>query len=109
MQRTAILLMTTAALATGAIAATAAPRPPKPEHAAHASAPVPKLTLAQAQTIALRARPGQVIDHELETEAGGSGLRYAFDIKSGATSYEVGVDANTGQVLENRVEGADPD
>lgn len=109
MQRTSLLLMTIAALATSAGGALAGPKPAAAEHAAHAPLPAPKLTLEQAKVIALRARPGQVTDHELETEAGGSGLRYAFDIKHGAATYEVGVDANTGQVLENSVEGAHPD
>lgn len=65
-----------------------------------------KITLAQARTIALKARPGTVIDQELEKEAGGSGLRYAFDVKAGKTTYEVGVDAATGKVLENGAETA---
>ena len=111
MKRTATMLMTTVAIAAGAATAIAAPKPPVAEHASHAPAPAatPKLTLEQARAIALHARPGEVTDHEIETEAGGSGLRYAFDIRSGATTYEVGVDANTGQVLENSVEDADPD
>jgi uncharacterized membrane protein YkoI len=65
-----------------------------------------KITLAQARAIALKARPGTVIDQELEKEAGGSGLRYAFDVKAGKTTYEVGVDAATGKVLENGAETA---
>lgn len=72
-------------------------------------APKPKLTLAQAQVIALKARAGKVTDHELEAEKGGSGLRYSFDIKAGGKAYEVGVDAVTGKVLENIVEGPNPD
>ena len=109
MKHTATMLMTTVAIAAGAATAIAAPKPPEAEHASHAPAATPKLTLEQARAIALHARPGEVTDHEIETEAGGSGLRYAFDIRSGATTYEVGVDANTGQVLENSVEDADPD
>ncbi|WP_204348687.1 PepSY domain-containing protein, partial [Serratia marcescens] len=65
--------------------------------------------LAQAQAIALKARPGKVTDHELEAEKGGSGLRYSFDIKTGAGTFEVGVDAVTGRVLENVAEGPHPD
>lgn len=107
MKPSAILFLAIAGLAASAIAAIAAPQAAMPGHAAHA--PAPKLSLEQAQAIALQARPGQVTDHEIEKEEGGSGVRYAFDIKSGAAIYEVGVDANTGQVLENSVEGADPD
>jgi hypothetical protein len=46
---------------------------------------------------------------ELEKEKGGSGLRYSFDIKSGKITYEVGIDARSGEVLENSKEGAHPD
>ena len=68
-----------------------------------------KVTLDEARAIALKARPGTVTDQELEKEKGGSGLRYSFDIKDGKTTYEVGVDAQTGKVLENAAEGAHPD
>ncbi len=72
-------------------------------------APHAKFTMSQATAIALRARPGVVTDSELEREHGGSGLRYSFDIKSQAVVYEVGVDAKTGKVLENKAEGPHPD
>jgi uncharacterized membrane protein YkoI len=68
-----------------------------------------KVSLAKAEAIALKARPGDVTDRELEKERGGSGLRYSFDIRSGGRTYEVGVDAITGKVLENAPEGANPD
>ncbi len=68
-----------------------------------------RVTPAQAQAIALQARPGQVTDHELEREAGGTGLRYSFDIRSDGKTFEVGVDARTGAVLENQQEGPNPD
>ena len=67
------------------------------------------ITIAQARVIALKAHPGQITDQELENEGGGSGLRYSFDIKSGGTTHEVGVDAKTGHVLENKAEGPHPD
>jgi uncharacterized membrane protein YkoI len=67
------------------------------------------VTLAQAQVIALKTRPGRITDQELEKEGGGSGLRYSFDIKAGSHVYEVGVDAADGRVLENGAEGAHPD
>ena len=67
-------------------------------------APQAKVSLEQARTIALNVRPGQITDQELEKENGGSGLRYSFDIKSGRTTYEVGVDAQSGKVLENGVD-----
>jgi uncharacterized membrane protein YkoI len=68
-----------------------------------------KVSLAQARAIAVKARPGSITDQELEREKGGSGLRYSFDIKIGKTVYEVGVDAQSGKILENAAEGAHPD
>ena len=68
-----------------------------------------KITLEQATETALKARPGKIADKELEREKGGSGLRYSFDILSNGQTYEVGVDAQTGTVLENGHEGAHPD
>jgi uncharacterized membrane protein YkoI len=68
-----------------------------------------KVTLSEASSIALRARPGAITDQELEKEKGGSGLRYSFDIKSGKATYEVGVDATSGKVLQNTKEGRHPD
>lgn len=89
--------------ATGVLAAT-------PSHFAGANLlPQAKITLAQARTTALAARPGQITDQELEKERGGTGLRYSFDIKSKGKTFEVGVDARTGKVLENDGEGPDAD
>lgn len=66
-----------------------------------------KVTLKQARAAALHARPGVIVDQELEKEKGGSGLRYSFDVKSKGTTYEVGVDARTGKVLENDLDTPD--
>lgn len=68
-----------------------------------------KVTMAQATAIALKAHPGRITDKELENEGGGSGLRYSFDIVSGGKTFEVGVDAKSGAVLENKTEGKNPD
>jgi uncharacterized membrane protein YkoI len=68
-----------------------------------------KVTLPEARAIALKAFPGKITDEELETEKGGSGLRYSFDIKNGGVTHEVGVDAKTGKLLENSVEGPHAD
>jgi uncharacterized membrane protein YkoI len=65
--------------------------------------------MAQAEATALKARPGKITDKELEKEGGGSGLRYSFDIVSNGVTYEVGVDAKTGRILENKTEGKNPD
>ena len=71
--------------------------------------PLAKITLAKARATALAARAGQITDQELEKERGGTGLRYSFDIKSKGKTFEVGVDARTGKVLENDAEGPDAD
>jgi uncharacterized membrane protein YkoI len=68
-----------------------------------------KITMAEARAIALKAHPGKITDEELENEGGGSGLRYSFDIKVAKGTQEVGVDAMTGNVLENKLEGPNPD
>jgi hypothetical protein len=68
-----------------------------------------KIGIAEARVIALRAHAGSIVSEELEKEPGGSGLRYSFDIKHGAATQEVGVDAQTGKVLENSKEGPHPD
>lgn len=68
-----------------------------------------KVSLEQARATALKAHPGKVTDEELEKEKGGSGLRYSFDIRHGKVTQEVGVDAMTGEVLENAPEGKNSD
>lgn len=60
-----------------------------------------KLSIDQARTIALKAHPGVITDQELAKQPGGSGYRYAFNIKDNAGEAHVAVDAKTGQVLEN--------
>lgn len=72
-------------------------------------APQARITLAAARAAALKAHPGVITDQELEKEAGGTGLRYSFDIKNHGKTFEVGVDAVTGRVLENAAEGPHPD
>jgi len=64
---------------------------------------------ADARAKALKAFPGKIVSEELEKESGGSGLRYSFVIRQDATKHEVGIDAKTGAVLENAVEGENPD
>ncbi len=59
-----------------------------------------KISMEEARVIALKAHPGKITDEELETETGGSGLRYSFDIRDGNTAHEVSVDAKTGKIQE---------
>ena len=72
-------------------------------------APQAHISIEQARALALAARSGEVTDQELERESGGSGLRYSFDIKNAGMTYEVGVDALSGAILENAPEGPNPD
>lgn len=97
------------AIATAALLGTAAAAA-VPSHFAGAELlPQAKITLAQARQTAVRAHPGVITDQELEKERGGTGLRYSFDIKANGKTFEVGVDARTGKVLENDAEGPDAD
>jgi uncharacterized membrane protein YkoI len=66
--------------------------------------PQAKVSLSQARATALKREHGIIVDQELEKEAGGSGLRYTFDIKVGKVVREVGVDAATGKILEDIVD-----
>ena len=65
--------------------------------------------LVHARKLALEAYPGKIVSEELEKESGGSGLRYSFVILHHREKHEVGVDAKTGKVLENSMEGQRPD
>ena len=60
-----------------------------------------RITLVEARAVALRIFPGKILKQELEKEVGGSGLRYSFDIQNKQVVHEVGVDAQTGKLLEN--------
>jgi len=68
-----------------------------------------RLGIEQARRIALAVHPGRIADEELEHEAGGSGLRYSFDIRRDRVTQEVGIDAVTGRVLTDAPEGSNPD
>lgn len=65
------------------------------------SSPPAKLTQAQARAIALKRAPGKIVDGEYEKENGG--WRYSFDIRQPGRRdiHEIGVDANTGRIVED--------
>jgi uncharacterized membrane protein YkoI len=67
------------------------------------------VTPPQARQIALKACPGKIVSEEIEKESGGSGLRYSFIISNKKDQHEIGVDAKTGTLLENSLEGHNPD
>ena len=71
--------------------------------AAQATAPAHEVSMAQAKSIALKAAPGKVISSEHEKE--GAGWRYSFDIQQKGHVQEIGVDAKTGKIVENKSEG----
>lgn len=73
--------------------------------------PMAKVSLPQASKTTLAAHPSVITDQEFEKKGGGTGLRYSFDFngKGTGTTFEVGVDAHTGKVLENKAEGPNPD
>jgi len=64
--------------------------------------PKPKLSMAQARTIALKRAPGRIKDAEYEFEKGG--WRYSFDILQGKRIHEIGVNAMTGAIVEDGFE-----
>lgn len=69
-----------------------------------------KISMRQAEQVVHKALPGgHITDRELERERGGSGLRYSFDVKTNGKTREIGVDAVTGRLLENSIEGPNAD
>lgn len=65
----------------------------------------PKITMAEAQAIALKKAPGKVKSAELENEHGK--LIYSFDIATSAkTITEVNVDALNGKIVAVQQENA---
>lgn len=101
--------LTLALAVVGALAGSAAAERLPANFTGHQLGSQAKVSLDRARAIALKARSGAITDQELEKEAGGSGLRYSFDVRSAGHTYEVGVDARTGAVLENGAEGKNPD
>lgn len=91
---------TVALLAAGLLAATAAQATAA---AATARPPIAKISLSQARAIALKAAPGRIVKKDYENENGG--WRYSFDIKQQGHFQEIGVDATTGKIIENKNEG----
>jgi len=68
-----------------------------------AQAPKPKISMASARATALKLAPGTVISSEYEKEGGI--WRYSFDIQQRGNVQEIGIDARTGKVVENKSEG----
>ncbi len=92
------------AVALGAVIATTAFASAYPGEKLASQAAV---NIVRARTLANAVVPGKILTQELETEAGGSGLRYTFDIRGAHGVREVGIDAKSGRVLENSAETAE--
>lgn len=67
-----------------------------------ALAKTPGITMAQARVIALKASHGKIDKAEREHEGGG--IRYSFDVREGKRIHEIGVDAITGKIIEDKYE-----
>lgn len=61
-----------------------------------------RIGMAKARAIALRRAPGRVSKAEYEREGGG--WRYSFDIRQRGRIHEIGVDARTGRIVEDKFE-----
>ena len=70
---------------------------------AAAKAPVPRISMVQARATALKLAPGKIISSEYENEGGG--WRYSFDIQQRGNVQEIGIDGQTGKIVENKSEG----
>ena len=68
-----------------------------------ARAPAPKISMTKARAMALRLAPGRIISSEYEKEGGI--WRYSFDIQQRGHVQEIGIDGQTGKVVENKSEG----
>ncbi|MEO7814900.1 MAG: PepSY domain-containing protein [Sphingomicrobium sp.] len=65
--------------------------------------PLAKISMTKAKAIALKAAPGKLISSEYENEGGG--WRYSFDIQQKGNIQEIGINAMTGKIIENKSEG----
>jgi uncharacterized membrane protein YkoI len=69
---------------------------------AAAKAPTPRISMTAARTMALKLAPGKIISSEYENEGGG--WRYSF-IQQRGNVQEIGIDGQTGNIVENKSEG----
>lgn len=68
-----------------------------------ATAPAPKISKARATAMALKLAPGKITDAEYEHEGGV--WRWSFDIQQKGHVQEIGIDGQTGKIVENKSEG----
>ena len=70
---------------------------------AAAKAPTPRVSMAAARAMALKLAPGKILSSEYEKEGGI--WRYSFDIQQRGNVQEIGIDGQTGKIVENKSEG----
>jgi hypothetical protein len=63
----------------------------------------PKISMGEARAMALKLAPGKIISSEYEKEGGI--WRYSFDIQQTGHVQEIGIDGQTGKIVENKSEG----
>lgn len=63
----------------------------------------PKISMARARAMALKLAPGKIMSSEYEKEGGI--WRYSFDIQQRNHVQEIGIDGQTGKIVENSNEG----
>jgi uncharacterized membrane protein YkoI len=68
-----------------------------------AKAPSPKISMSHARAMALKLAPGKIISSEYEKEGGI--WRYSFDIQQRGHVQEIGIDGQSGKIVENKSEG----
>lgn len=61
----------------------------------------PRISMDRARSLALAARTGEITDGQLVRGPEGA-MHYAFTVRGQDGAYAVGIDAQTGAVLENR-------
>ncbi|MGE5562469.1 MAG: PepSY domain-containing protein [Bacillota bacterium] len=66
-------------------------------------APAPRISKAAAEATALKLAPGKVTSAEYEYEGGA--WRWSFDIQQKGHVQEIGINGQTGKVVENKSEG----
>ena len=66
-------------------------------------APTPRISMPAAKRMALKLAPGKILSSEYEKEKGA--WRYSFDIQQRDHVQEIGIDGQTGKIVENKSEG----
>jgi uncharacterized membrane protein YkoI len=79
-----------------------APAPAEALETPHSQAPTPAISEKKAREIAAAASNGELSEADYEEEGGG--WRWSFDVKEDGKIHEIGVDATTGKIVEDKYE-----